>query len=81
MVPPTGEDAGQGAAFEAHGAVLHQAAEAVAKADDLHVVLIQRGLADAADGGVETGAVAAGGEDADVFAHVLFPLYIGAWLF
>jgi hypothetical protein len=46
---------------------VHQAAEAVAKADDLHAVKTERGFADAANGGVQAGAVAARRQDADAF--------------
>jgi len=64
-----GEDAGKGALVQGHGAVFHQAAESVAKPDDLHVEGALGGLADAANGSVEAGAIAAGGENADVFGH------------
>ena len=64
-----GENAGQHAAAEIDAAVLHQSAKAVAKADDPHAEGFLRGLADAANGGIESGAVAAGGEDSDALGH------------
>ena len=45
-----------------------QAAKPVPEADDFHAVDPQRGFADAADGGVETRAVAARRENPDAFA-------------
>ncbi len=70
------EDAGQGSAFQPHGAVFHQPAETVPEADHLHAVLFHGRPGDAPDRGVESGAVAACREDADVFAHALLPLYV-----
>ena len=70
------EDAGQGTAFEAHGAVFHQPAETVTETDHLHAILIQRRLGDASNRGVETGAVATCCENPYVFAHVLLPLHV-----
>ena len=62
-----GEDAGERGLVELEPPVFDEAAEAVAEADDLHAVKAERGFADAADGGVQAGAVAAGGQDADAF--------------
>jgi len=70
------EDAGQGTAFQSHGAILHQPAETVSEAGHLHAVLFQRRPGDAANRGVETGAVTACREDTDVFAHDLRPLNV-----
>ena len=68
-----GQDSRERIAVESESVVFDQAAEAIAKADDLHAVIAQAGLADAADGSVKAGAVATGGEDADAaglgFAH------------
>src|ERR1039458_10170656 len=44
---------------------LNQAAKAIAKSNHLHAVVAVRCLADTADGGIQAGAVATGGEDAD----------------
>ncbi len=60
-----GKDPGQRSGVEPDPAVLSQAAEAVPVPDDLYPVGADRGLAEAADGGVQTGAVAAGREDAN----------------
>jgi hypothetical protein len=60
-----GEDARELIAHEVGGAVHHEAAKALAKAVDAHAIFAGGGLADAADGRIEAGAVAAGGEDAD----------------
>ena len=62
-----GEDAGERALVELQPPVFDEAAKAVAKADDFHAVKAERGFADAADGGVQAGAVAARGQDADAF--------------
>ena len=62
-----GENAGKMVQAERSGAVLHQPAKAVAEADERHAENALGGLAHAADGGVEARAIAAGGEDADVF--------------
>jgi hypothetical protein len=62
-----GEDSGQRVSIEPQPPVRDQAAETVAKTDDLHAVKAEGGFADAADGGIQTGAVAAGGQDADAF--------------
>ncbi len=70
-----GEDAGEGAGVERDVAVLDQAADAVAVADQLQPCADRR-LAEAADGGVQAGAVAAGGEDPDpllCLGHVSSP--------
>jgi hypothetical protein len=64
-----GQDAGQGAAVQALDAVLRQAPETFAKTDHLHAEMADRGLAHAADGGVQTRAVAARCQDADLFCH------------
>jgi len=64
-----GEDARQGFTLHAHGAVFHQAAEAVAKTDHVHAEIALGGLADPADGCIEARTVAARGENADVFGH------------
>ena len=61
-----GQDAGERRRIEPHPPVLGQAAEAVAETDDAHPVLADRRLAEAADGGVEAGAVAPRGEDPDL---------------
>ena len=58
------QDPGQRPGVELDPAVLREPAEAVAEPDDLHAVP-DRGLAEAADRGVEAGAVAAGGDDPD----------------
>jgi len=62
-----GENAGERGLVELEAFVFHEAAKAVAKADDFHPVITERRLADATDSGVESGAVAARGEDADAF--------------
>ncbi len=64
-----GQDAGEGVGIKGHRAVFHDAAEAITKANDLHAEEAVGCLAKAADGSVEAGAVAAGGENADVFFH------------
>ena len=66
-----GEDAGEDLAFQVDGPVLHEAAETVAEADHLHVVGIERALANGPDGRIEPGAVTAGGQHADTFSHVI----------
>ena len=70
------QDAGQGGGVQADGAVLGEPAEAVPEPDELHAVMPDRRLAEAADGGVEAGAVAAGREDADAEGpgHAALPL-------
>ena len=60
-----GEDARKGALLERDGTVVDEALEAIAKADHFPAVGADRGLAHGTDRGVEPGAVAAGGEDAD----------------
>ena len=65
-----GEDAGKNLALQVHGAVFHQTAEAVAKADGLHVVGVQGAFADGPDGRVQAGAVAARRQHANAFSHV-----------
>jgi len=67
MVPADGENAGEIGFVEPHKAVLGEAEKAVAEADHLPAVFADGGLADGADGGVEAGAVAARGQDADAF--------------
>jgi hypothetical protein len=62
-----GEDAGERGLVELQPPVLDEAAKAVAEAENFHAVKTERGLADAADGGVESGAVAARRQDADAF--------------
>ena len=69
MVPPTVRMPESAAWSSGIGAVLHQAAKTVAEADHLHAENALGGLADAANGGVEAGAIAAGSEDADGFCH------------
>ena len=54
-----GEDAGERGLVQFEPPLFHQAAEAVAEAEDLHSVKTERGFADAADGGVQAGSVAA----------------------
>ena len=56
----------QGLTVEADRAVLHQALEPVTKADHAHLVGVDGGFANAADGRVQAGGVAARGEDADM---------------
>ena len=56
-------------AIQLDGAVLHEPAEAVAEADDLHAVGVDGRLGHAADGRVEPRAVAARGQDADRLGH------------
>ena len=60
-----GEDARQRLAVHRHEAVLDQPADAVPEADQFHAVVADCRLAEAADRGVQAGAVTAGGEDAD----------------
>src|SRR5262249_8207315 len=60
-----GEDAGHVLEVEDARVILDQAAKALLDADDLDVEVAHRGLANAADGGIEPGAIAARGEDAD----------------
>ncbi len=62
-----GEDARERGFVEPDPAVFDEAAKTVAKADDLHAVKAETGFADATNGGVQAGAVAASGEDADAF--------------
>ena len=67
MVPPTVRMPDERGFVELQPPIFHQAAEAVAEADDFHAVKAERGFADAADGGVQAGAVAACRQDADAF--------------
>ena len=67
MVPPTVRMPASADLSSFRRAVFDEAAEAVAEAEDFHAVKAERGFADAANGRVEAGAVAAGGEDADAF--------------
>jgi hypothetical protein len=62
-----GEDAGERGLVELQPPVFHEPAKAVAEADDLHAVKTERGFADAANGGVQSGAVAARRQNADAF--------------
>jgi len=62
-----GKDAGERVLVELDAAVVHEAAKAVAEADEFHAVIADGGFADTADGGVKAGAVAARREDADAF--------------
>ena len=62
-----GEDAGERGSVELQTPVFDDAAETVAEADDFHAVKAEGGFADAANGGVQTGAVAARRQDADAF--------------
>ena len=64
-----GEDAREGIGVESDEPVLHQAQEAVIEADDVHPVGALGGLAHRPDGGIQTGAVAAGSEDPDASRH------------
>ena len=64
-----GEDAGEGIGVEPDETVLHQPEEPVVEADDVHSVGTLGGLAHRPDGGVQTGAVAAGGEYPDASRH------------
>ena len=67
------EDAGQLCPRERRRAVLDQTTKAVAIADHMHPVGADRGFADAADRGVQAGAVAARGQDADRLDHAWSP--------
>ena len=59
------ENAGKSGAIQIDPSVLDQATKTVAKTYDLPAVIAKRGFADAADGCVQPGAVAASGENAD----------------
>ena len=61
-----GENSRERGLVEFDPAVFDEATKAVAEADNLHAV-VQRGFADAANGCVETGAIAARSENADAF--------------
>src|SRR5581483_5604980 len=61
-----GQDAGEGVFIEFEAAIFDDSAEAIAEPDDFHVVAQGR-FADAANGRVETGTVAARREDAESF--------------
>src|SRR5690606_5655987 len=67
--PASVEYPGEVLGAEADEAVLHEASEPVPEPDQLHVVGSGGGFADGADGGVEPGGVAAGGEDSDGARH------------
>ena len=54
-----GEDAGERGLIQFEPPFFHKTAEAVAEAENLHAVETERGFADAADGGVQAGSVAA----------------------
>ena len=71
-----GENAREGPLVQAHAQILRKSAIAVAEAEDFHAVTAERGLANTANGGVETGRVAARRDDADAsdFFHALFDL-------
>src|ERR1039457_4934819 len=60
-----GKNSGKSVVIQIDPLILNQAAKAIAKSNDLHAVVAVRGLADTADGGIQAGAVATGGEDAD----------------
>ena len=72
---PPGQDGGQGLPVKTHGAVLHQAAETVAKAKDAHIPG-QGSLADSANSCVETRTVASGSQYSDVKTHILLRVYL-----
>lgn len=55
--------------LQSHRAVFHQAAKTIAKTDELHVPPIQSRFANTTNRRVEAGAIAAGGENSDVFGH------------
>ena len=58
-----GEDAREHGTIELDGAVLHESAKAITKADELKAVLGHAGPNDRADHGVQAGAVTASGQD------------------
>jgi len=64
-----GEDACERAFIEAHAKVFGEAAEAIAKADDLHAVAAESGFADATNGGVQSGTISACRDDTNAFWH------------
>ncbi len=74
MVPPLVRIPDSAVLVEAEVSLLHQPAKPVPEPDDVHVVAADRRLADGADGGVQPGRVAAGGQDADALAHGPFRL-------
>jgi len=55
------------------GPVFHQAAKAVAKADHLHAITSQEGLADPPDSCIESRAVTSGSQNPDHLAHGFCP--------
>jgi len=65
-----GQNARQSVAVQPEGAVLHEPPEPVAETDHVHTVGTMSRLADAANGRIETGRIAPGGEDADVSIHI-----------
>src|SRR5690606_25346692 len=60
---------GQVLGAEADEPVLHQSPEAIPETDEVHAVCAGRRLADGANGGIESGGVAAGGQDPDGARH------------
>ena len=64
------ENAGECGAIEFDVAVLDEAEKSIAKADDFHSVIALRGFADTADCSVESGAIAAGGQDSDALRFI-----------
>ena len=52
---------------------MDQSAKSVAEADDFHAKNVAGGLAHAANRGVQARTIAAAGQDADLFRHVLDP--------
>ncbi len=62
-----GENAGQGGSVELEPPVFHDASETIPEPDDFHAVKSEGGLPHAADGGVQSGTVAAGRQNADAF--------------
>lgn len=73
-----GQDAGEQVTVEIHGAVLDEAAKAITEADAVHPEGVLAGFADTAYGGVEAGAIAAAGENADVLWHNVAVLLVDA---
>jgi len=67
-----GQDSREGGLVEPQPAVLGEAEEAVAEADDLPAEFADGGLADGADGRVQPGAVAPRREDADALDQGAF---------
>src|SRR5207247_424346 len=75
-----GEDAGDIVRMEDAGLVLDEAAEALLDADDLDVEIAEGGLGDAADGGIEAGAVPAAGENADATGFAGHGCLFSTWM-